>query len=281
METSYQRDLFAASAPHRPYCADDLGAGLRVRSQAQALAHRYIQHNPPKRLAFLVFDFDHPGALHAAQDAFLPAPNWVAENRDTRRGHLAYALACPVITSDAARAAPLRYAAAVEQAYRDKLRADAGYTNFITKTPGHEDWATAWGRSEPFTLEELAEWLPHGLPKVRKRQEEASGLGRNVGLFECLRQWAYRARFKFDDLDGWHAAVQEQARSLNTYANPLRDSEIRAIAKSVAKWVWIRLGHGKEGQAFIARQTYKSNLAATARKSAGIDTTQSVLELSK
>lgn len=282
MEQPYQRDLFLASAPRRPFCADDLGAGLRIRGQAQALEHRYIQHNPPHALAFLVFDFDRTGALVAAEDAGLPPPSWVAENRDTRRGHLAYALACPVITTDAARSAPMRYAAAVEQGYRDALQADSGYSNFITKTPGHQDWATRWGRGEAYTLEELAEYLPNGLPSLRKRREEASGLGRNVSLFEGLRRWAYRARKQFDDADEWHLATRARAKILNgDFAQPLPSSEVRATAKSVAKWVWTRLGHGPAGEAFIARQTRKSGIAATLRQSNAIDTAQRILEFRK
>jgi hypothetical protein len=278
MAPNYQPDLFLASAPKRPYCSDDLGGGLIIRSQQDALERRYIQHNPPCHLAFLVFDFDRPGAFLAASDAGLPEPNWVAENKDSRRGHLAYALACPVITTDAARSAPLRYAAAVEQAYRDTLRADAGYTNFITKTPGHEAWSTRWGRAEPFTLEELTEYLPHGLPTVRKRCAEASGLGRNVSLFEALRAWSYRNRFKHDDAGQWRAACLSHARSLNNFSNPLPDSEVRATAKSVAVWVWTRLGHGPAGQAFIKRQTHKSHIAASLRQSAAMDTCQKILE---
>jgi hypothetical protein len=276
METSYQRSLFEASAPHRPYCADDLSAGVRIRCQSQALAHRYIQHNPPSRLAFLVFDFDRPGASMAWQDEYLPQPNWCAENRDTRRGHLAYALACPVITSDAARAKPMRYAAAVEQAYRDKLRADAGYANFLTKTPGHEAWHTTYGRAEPFTLEELAEWLPHGLPSVRKRREEASGLGRNVSLFEGVRQWAYRARLRFDDFDQWQAACTDYALRMNgEFPTPLPCSEIRATAKSVAKWVWTRFN----AAGFSAVQSARGKLRGAQKSSVQMDTIQRILEL--
>lgn len=278
MDQPYQRDLFLASAPRRPYCADDLSLGLRIRHKEQALAFRYIQHNPPCHLAFLVFDFDRAGALVAHQDAGLPAPSWCAENRETRRGHLAYALACPIITSSAARAAPLRYAAAVEQGFRDALGADDSFAGLITKTPGHEAWRTVWGRAEPFTLEELADYLPHGLPKVRKARAEASGLGRNVCLFETLRQWAYRARFRFDDFDEWHAATLTKAESLNQFREPLPASEVRATAKSVAKWVWVRLGHGPAGEAFKARQSHKGRLSGIARQSKAMDTAQHILE---
>lgn len=275
MSKRYQPDLFAASAPRRPYCADDLGAGLLIRPQDQALRRRYIQHNPPSRLAFLVFDFDRPGALVAHEDAMLPEPSWVAENPETGRGHLAYALGCPVITTDAARAAPMRYAAAVEQAYRDALRADSGFANFITKTPGHEAWRTRWGRGEAFTLEELADWIPGGLPKVRKRREEASGLGRNVSLFEGLRSWAYRARLRFDDYGEWLEACRRHALTINgEFVKPLPESETRATAKSVAKWVWQRFSAAE----FSKIQSKRGTLGNQLR---GMDRLQQILELNR
>lgn len=282
MTSSYQRDLFTASAPRRPYCADDLGQGVRIRSQAQALAHRYIQHNPPQALAFLVFDFDGEGALVAHQDAGLPEPSWCAESRDTRRGHLAYALACPIITSDAARAAPVRYAAAVQQAYTDALRADPGYANFLTKTPGHEDWHTRWGRAEPFNLEELADYLPHGLPAIKQiratPRHDASGLLRNVCLFEDLRKWSYRARLRFDDPDPWHDACHRHALGINGgFPNPLPANEVKATAKSVAKWVWQRFN----AAGFSEVQRQRAKRLAVARQASAMDTTQRLLELNR
>lgn len=278
MQSTYQPTLFLASAPRRPYCTDELGDRLRIRSQAEALGHRYIQHNPPAALAFLVFDFDRHGALVAAGDAGLPEPSWVAENPATRRGHLAYALACPVITSDAARAAPLRYAASVEQGYRDALRADAGYSNFLTKTPGHEAWSTRWGRADAYTLEELAEYLPNGLPKVRKRREEASGLGRNVSLFESVRHWAYRARWNYGDANEWHAAVLRQALSVNSeFTNPLMANEAASTAKSIAKWVWQRFSMAE----FSRIQSARGKRRGIQKSSERMDLFQQILEFNK
>jgi Replicase family/Primase C terminal 1 (PriCT-1) len=264
MSSNYQPDLFLSSVPKRPYCSDELGEGLKIRSREAALRHRYMQHNPPHQLAFLVFDFDRAGAMVAANDCGLPEPSWVTENRETRRGHLAYALACPVITSDAARAAPLRYAASVEQGYRDALRADPGYAGLITKTPDHEAWATRWGRG-PYTLEELADYLPT-LPTVRAKRAEASGLGRNVSLFEGLRKWAYRARVRFDDADEWHEAVRCHALGINGgFSNPLPANEVKATAKSVAGWVWQRFNAAKFSEIQGARARLRAGHARMAR----------------
>ena len=258
MQTTYQISDFLAIAPHRPYCATDLENGLKIRGLEQAIAHPYIQHNAPARQSFLVFDFDREGVLVAHEDANLPQPTWIAENPTSRRGHIAYALATPIVTSDAGRLAPLRYAAAVQEGFLRRLGADRGYAGLITKTPGHDHWRTVWGRAEPYPLSELADWLPEGLPDLRK-SEEATGLGRNVKLFDGLRQWAYRARLAEADPEQWKAVVLAQARQMNgaNFTVPLSDSEVKATAKSVAKWVWKNFNATKFSQIQSERQKHR------------------------
>ena len=54
---------FREQLPRRPYCTDDLSAGLVIRSRDQAARYRYIQPNPPGLACWLVFDVDHPYAV--------------------------------------------------------------------------------------------------------------------------------------------------------------------------------------------------------------------------
>lgn len=270
---------FLARAPYRPYCSDNLGAGLVVRPQATAVKRRYIQHNPPSHLSFMVFDFDRAGVVLAPEDAGLPLPSWITENRTTARGHIAYALTAPVITSIAGRLAPVRYAAAIEQGYRDALHADPGYTGLITKTPGHIEWITHWGRPDPYTLDELAEYLPT-LPPLRKRSEELAGLGRNVSLFDDLRCWAYGARMDFGDFNTWHDAVVAHAHAINGgFARPLPANEVRNTAHSVAKWVWQRFNPAGFS-AVQSRRGRRGGLASGARRTAkAMDLTSAMLSV--
>src|SRR5699024_11635473 len=68
-----------------------------------------------------------------------------------------------------------------------------GYIGLITKTPTHGRWRTAVWAPEPYDLDELRDWLPDDLPMPRRiKKSEAFGYGRNVSLFESLRQWAYQ-----------------------------------------------------------------------------------------
>ena len=132
----HQQDLFLQNRiPKKPYCTDDLHAGIRPRSYLHAIKHRYIQVNPPHLRVFMLFDIDREGGALAWEDNGLPMPAWATINRENRHAHLAYALAAPVLTADfGGRQAALRYLAAIEAAYREKLGGDDGFASLITKT---------------------------------------------------------------------------------------------------------------------------------------------------
>jgi hypothetical protein len=230
--------IFQARLPRRPYCSNDLSRGLVIRPAATALQHRHLQPNAPLEAAWLVFDLDYPGAAIAWERANLPPPTLTVSNPENGHAHLFYGLTAPVAMSDAARDAPIRYAAAVQAAFLARLCADPGYAGLIAKNPFHDSWRALWVQ-HLYDLHELAEYVE--LPK-RRPQSDALGLGRNCALFDELRAWAYQwiREYKRNeaDLDQWHRAVLGQAEKLNAFSVPLPFSEVRAIAKSIAKWTW-------------------------------------------
>ncbi|MBM9539105.1 replication initiation protein, partial [Desulfobulbus alkaliphilus] len=120
------------------------------------------------------------------RDRDLPAPHWIAINPENGNYHLGYLLAAPVARTNAARLKPLRYLAAIEHVLAKKLGADMGYVGLITKNPVHRDWWTIWHNHEPYSLDYLAEFCPDAdlAAYSRRSRKEASGLGRNVTLFE-------------------------------------------------------------------------------------------------
>jgi hypothetical protein len=275
-----QLDLFMSALPYRPYCADDLANGLLIRPRHDALKHRHIQANPPTKRAFLLLDVDRPAGAHAWNDGYLPPPTWTATNPNNGHAHIAYALTTPVITTNAARLKPLRYLASIETGYRLAARADRAYTALITKNPVHLHWIVDWGRVDPFSLDELAEYLPV-LPKPETRRDQVAGVGRNVMLFELLRRWAYTAIRTYRPGSGdcfdvesrmtaerWHDAVEARANAINAeFAQPLLHNEIRATAKSVAKWVWQRFEASEfsERQSRVASRPRPKSRAKSAR----------------
>lgn len=261
-------DLFER-LPRRPYCADDLAAGVRIRGLEQALKCRYIQPNPPDLKFWLVYDIDRAAGAMAWDDVNLPAPNWSATNPKNGHAHLAYGIRVPVYTADPEHDKPLRLAAAIDQAYREKLKADLGYVGLITKNPTHPDWLVSWHTHHLYELGELAEWVE--LPrKVRKNARLDYGLGRNVTLFEKLRYWAYAAvleyRLNGAKYEQWHQAVLAQASKYNDFPAPLPENEVGHTAKSVSKWVWNRYTGRMSDEAFTQRQAARGKRRAEQRR---------------
>ena len=233
----YTPQLFASKLPSRVACCDSPSDGVTYRHRADALKCAHIAPNSRHLCWCLLFDVDRPAAVFAAVDAGLPPPTWIAENPTNGHAHVAYLLSYPVPRSDAARLKPLRTLARIEHGIRAALAADAGYAAFLTKTPFHARWVTHEGPAEGYDFDFLREFLPDNLPLPRKKSE-AAGLGRNVRLFDDLRAWAYRARLKYNNRQKWGERVQARAEALNSFSEPLPYSEVKATARSVAKWTW-------------------------------------------
>jgi hypothetical protein len=246
--TPHQPDLFAQERwPRRPYCTDDLEAGLRIRSLKQALTKRYIQANPPHLRVWSLYDIDRPGGGLAWEDANLPPPSWATVNKANGHAHLAYGLRVPVLTASMeARQAPLRYLNAVEAAFRAALGGDDGFSGLITKNPAHPLWWTLKGPELAYELGDLAEWVDLDRFKARQGIKVTEvGLGRNVTVFDFVRLWAYKKVSEYKNLKGgfvlWQAAVYDRCLDRNAdFAIPMDHREAYHISKSVAKWTWTK-----------------------------------------
>lgn len=264
-------DLFEDSSrwPRKPYCSEDKTASS-IRTLQHALRKPYIQANPPNLRVWSIYDVDRAGAALAWEDANLPPPAWAAVDRDTTRGHLVWGLSAPVLVdSPDMRQAPLRYLCAVEAAFRVKLAADCGYAGLMTKNPAHPHWRVLRGPRQAYDLGELAEWvdLPKHLPK---RKPEEIGLGRNVAVFEWLRQHAYRhIRYYKGDVRNfllWQSHLNNKALERNgELLVPLAGNEVWHIAKSVSKWTWNRFDLEACDKRFSELQAHRSKKAHLAR----------------
>lgn len=241
--TPKQGDLFSENLPHRPYCADDLTYGLQILPVQSALEKRFIQYNPPSAIHWLAFDIDRPYPGFDAEWVNVAAPNIVVINPKNRHSHYLYGIAAGVSTTSASRDKPRRLLAAIDEAYRHALGGDTGFTQLICKNPLHAHWDVEMLRPDLYDLAELAEWVDLNAATERLRRtpkRHRHGIGRNCSLFDSLRTWAYRwvNEYRVSGLERWMVAVLEKAEKLNTFIDPLPASEIRATARSVAKWVW-------------------------------------------
>jgi hypothetical protein len=264
-------DLFADAErwPHKPYIAEANKRICGFRSLRQALTKPYIQPNPPHLRVWSVFDVDRPGGALAWEDGNLPPPSWAAANRDNAHAHLVWGLSAPVLVdSPDMRQRPLRYLCAVEAAFRERLKADPAYVGLLTKNPSHNRWRVLRGPHSYYELGYLAEWveLPKHLPK---RNPEEIGLGRNVTVFEWLRQYAYRHIKKYKGMgpeayEVWKSHINLKGLSRNGELSiPLEGSEVWHIAKSVSKWTWNKFDIEASDARFSKLQAARSAMVTT------------------
>lgn len=285
MSASLALDLYRSGLPRKPYCTDDLSSGLRILPLSAAVRRRYLQGSGPALASVLVFDIDRPVIDRSSwepvwESSSLPVPNLAAITPSSGRGHLFYFLSAPVCRTDAAHLAPLRYLAAVQSAYTAALDADPGYSGLISKNPLHPDWHVWDIHGSPYSLAELACHVDLSQPANRytvTEPSEAFALGRNVALFDLGRKWAYsaiRGYWAPNGLSRWRDAVQEQLEAINgLFSEPLPPSEVKASAKSIAKWTWKRFTPGDlamliETTHSPEKQAERGRLSGAARRAA-------------
>lgn len=238
-------DHFRDTAPRRAFCTDYPRDGQYMRPRSVALLHRHIQPNTSGLVRWLVFDIDRSDAAYRWQDVNACPPSLVMVNPANGHAHFAYALQAPVPRTEISRIRPLQYLSAIEEGTRRRLGADPGYSGGLIKTPGHPAWRTL-SFGGVYSLSELAEWCDLPSPLEMRRMaanQDYAGLGRNCTLFEHVRKQAYQDVRKFWRPGGYEAFRDHclvLAESLNRFTQPLPQSEIRSIARSIAKWVWQR-----------------------------------------
>ena len=246
MLSQQQLDLFN-SLPNKPYCMDEKPGYMLIRSKAIAVKKPYLQVNSPLTTIYFVFDDDKEDSALSWFDTNLPAPYWTTQNPDNGHCHHCYKLEIPLHTSEFSSIKAIKYAQAVYYAYALKLGADLSYSQLITKNPLHPQHRTTYWTKQAYSLDYLADFVD--LPKKLPKKLEVVGLGRNVTMFEKGRRWAYTAIRDYMHHNSsyeWERAVKTHLEAINAgFEVPLPYSEVKATAKSIAKWVWQRFSYGE------------------------------------
>lgn len=239
---------FLAELPRKPYCSDDLRAGVKIRPRERAAERAYIQIGSSRSQGYLVFDLDREGAAWAWEASDLPPPTITIINAQNGHAHLLYELAAPVALGQHAREHPQRWLAHIHDSMRDLLSSDPGYAGLLVKNPLHPRWRVIC-RDRKYTLGELAEWLPSAKSAKSTASPVQHGQGRNCGVFESVRHWAYMEVQNAPEERAWQAMVRRQVDlAASAYPDMLPESELRSIAKSIARWTWRRRGTLGRGQ---------------------------------
>lgn len=235
-----------------------------------ALLHRHIQPNSAGLVRWLTFDIDRADAAYRWQDTNAAPPTLMMLNPANGHAHVAYALATPVPRTEVSRIKPLQYLSAIQEGTRRRLGADPGYSGGLIKTPGHPAWRTL-SFEGVYALSDLAEWCTLPSPLEMRRMAanaDYAGLGRNCTLFEQLRKQSYQDVRQFWQPGGFERFRDHcmlTAESMNgEFAFPLPQSELRSIARSVAKWIWQRFNPAE----FRAIQSKRGSRKGAARREA-------------
>jgi hypothetical protein len=256
---------FPALIPEKPYCADWPENGLQIRGRKVALKKRHLQLNSPLMIRWLPFDMDRADAALAHEDAYLPPPNFIAENPENKHTLSAYCLKVPVHNFAGSRSSPPYFLAAIERGLRRRLGADPNYVGVVAKNPLHSDWRVRW-HNDPYTLGDLGSWLFERDMAFEPTVREETGFGRNCTVFDEVRSACYREilQFKRDggSLDDWRCRCLALAVVSNRqFLRPLSVAELRAMAKSIAKWTWRKFSEHE----FSRLQSYRGGLGASKR----------------
>ena len=191
----------------------------------------------------LILDLDGWGSYERAERTVrrtkVGALNWAVENKRTGGVHGVWTLANPVHRADMALAAPLKRYGRVSEYYAAALGADAGYTGVLTHNPMEDaqlpGFETHWLRREPYTLDELAAFIPFGWrrPKVSR-----TAVGRNCDVFAHCMRWAGAP-------ENLGLPVFNEAHRINDgFKLPLDPPEVGGISRSVERYRrrWIKRG---------------------------------------
>ena len=248
---------FQANLPNKPYVSTNLQR-LTIRSRNKALNYQYIQPNDPFNTKWLIFDIDRGGeSFFAFDDANLPSPNIISQNKINGNCHIFYMLKTAVWIKGTGSSKAESYLNAIKNSYTKKLKADSAYSGLISKNPIHNEWRNSEHHNKGFDLDDLAEYadlritdISKALKIAKKRSEEVLNIGRNNEIFNTLRFFSYERLGKYKGLAKeiennkvycmWLNAIESEAEAINReFKEPLTYNEIRHIAKSVAKWSWI------------------------------------------
>lgn len=270
-----QLELFQQRLPRKPYCTDEKGA-LIIRTVAHAIGKKLIQPNPHCLRYWLTYDIDRPAGALAWEDGNVAPPTLTVTNPANGHAHLLYGVDVPIVTSEAGRAGPIRFAGALDVAYADALDADRGYSGLICKNPLHPYWRVD-APGGLYDLGELAEWVDLTQYSDRRRRLPEYGLGRNCTLFERLRHWAYRNVDTYRQgapYEAWLLAVRDKAEGYNDFPAPLELAEVYATAKSVAKWTWRQYMGRMPDEQFSQVQAKRGALKGKTTREQGLDLIQ-------
>ena len=247
---------------------------LRRVPAAQAWPWSEVEFRTPNSHPVIILDIDRGTAMEdlagLALDERIPWPNWTTENTANGHVHAAWTLARPVLRGPKARRHPLALAARCSEYLACTLDADRGYSGPTAHNPTHDRYRTSWPERTPYSLVDLARWIPKGwtLPQAPRTE-----LGRNSRLFLAGCQWAAAAH-------RLGRPVLDHLMQLNAAEDPPLDYlELRGIARSVERYRLEWQARGWHLPAWIERQRNRGKRSGQARRIKTADRDRLIVDL--
>lgn len=256
------KDILKSQIPLKPYATNDLDFGLTIQNKNKALDMLYLQVNHPLYLHTMVFDLDKENCFYEFENAHLPIPSFITKSPDSGRCHYGYMLNAPITSTEKSRQKPVKFARALYYNMANRLGADLGYAGLITKNPLNPHWSPFWSGADLYELNDLADCFDD-LEEPKKRENTGFAFGRNVEMFDTIRQWAYKNVLKYQSessFNDFHNELLLKCQMHNAYINAddlLPYNEIKATAKSIAKFCWKEFSEEKLNKIQSKKQSYR------------------------
>lgn len=205
------------------------------RSKKEALQRAYIEVNQKLR-RYMIMDIDKERGALAYEDIGLE-PTIIITNPVNTHAHLLFELKDPVRFTKKGRVNIQNYYQDVLRGMTAAMQADFAYTHGITKNPLSDRWRMTCCDVR-YSLGDITEYCKpikrHEKPKI----QIDDSMGRNCTLFNTVRYWAYFQVKSYVIFEAWNHAVLDKCEQENSFSPDLPYSEVKATAKSIAKWTW-------------------------------------------
>lgn len=225
---------FKEHLQNKVLATNELEYGLKFYNKETALQKKYIALNQKYR-KYIAIDLDIKGSAYLWCDKNLPPPTHITINRENTHCHYLYGLKTPIIHTDNAHSKPIDYFNFIRNSINTTLGGDINYTGLITKNPLNNTWNSIYHNA----FYDLEDFKEYPLLQPRKQNLSLTGYGRNVNLFNQIRLWAYKEVKTHTHQEIFFRTVLNKCTENNLNFEPvLPASEVRATAKSIAKYCW-------------------------------------------
>ncbi len=200
-----------------------------------ALQYSHVSLNQILR-RYIVIDVDYEGGALAYEEIGLN-PTIILSNPENAHAHLLFELDAPVLFSENARLAPQKYFKALWRGMTATMGGDPNYAGLMVKNPLSKKWRMTCCDVR-YGLPEIEEYCDP-ISELEIETAESVYESRNCDLFNDARVWAYKAVKGYLSFSGWERDVLSLCEYRNSlFMEPLPFSEVKATAKSIAKWSW-------------------------------------------